>query len=39
MFAVAGALALGLGGKDAAARWIAKIGEEMSSHKSDKSNM
>ncbi len=30
MFAVAGALAFGLGGKDAAARWISKLGEEMS---------
>ena len=30
MFAVAGALAFGLGGKDAAARFIAKLGEEMS---------
>ena len=30
MVAVAGALAFGLGGKDAAARLIAKLGEEMS---------
>ena len=30
MFAVAGALAFGLGGKDAAARLISKLGEEMS---------
>ncbi len=29
MFAVAGALAFGLGGKDAAARFITKLGEEM----------
>ena len=30
MFAVAGALAFGLGGKDIAARLLAKLGEEMS---------
>ena len=30
MFAVAGALAFGLGGKDAAGRWINRLGEEMS---------
>jgi hypothetical protein len=30
MFAVAGALAFGLGGKDAAARLLAKLGEDMS---------
>lgn len=30
MFAIAGALAFGLGGKDAAARLISKLGEEMS---------
>jgi hypothetical protein len=31
MFAIAGALAFGLGGKDAAARLISKLGEDMSS--------
>jgi hypothetical protein len=30
MMAVAGALAFGLGAKDAAGRWISKIGDEMS---------
>jgi hypothetical protein len=36
MLAVAGALAFGLGGKDAAGRFIAKLGEDIS-HKNNSS--
>jgi hypothetical protein len=32
MFSIGGALAFGLGGKDAAARFLAKVGNEMSHH-------
>ena len=32
MFAIAGALAFGLGGKDAASRFISKVGDEVARH-------